>query len=278
MKYVLVRSGNRYGPYSVEEVRQYLAAGNIAADDQLEPESGGTPVRAAELTAAPAGIPTAAPSPSAGASPGGFAPAGPMPSPFAGPSAYPAPVLHATIPPHIPPPPAMDWWLVLILSLVTCTLFGFIWTFFQARWVKKLDPSSRATLYLLLSLLFIPIVIAMIVGGGVLSALTGISGGGGGEEVFGILFMLLSIILGLGASVAIIACFISMSQSLTAVTSTWGAARMDLGGTFLAVVIVGWFLNLLFAVAPVYLQYQFDRVRQFQAQAYQGGMAGPRVY
>jgi small basic protein len=231
MKYVLVRSGNRYGPYSVDEVRQYLAAGNIAADDLLEPETGGTPVRAAELT----------------------------------------------IPPNVPPPPSMDWWLVLILSLVTCTLFGYIWTFFQARWVKKLDPSSRATLYLVLSLLFIPIVIVVIAGGGVLSALTGIHGGGG-EEAFGILFMLVSIVLGLGASVAIIACFVSMSQSLTTVTSTWGAARMDLGGTFLAVVVVGWFLNLLFAVAPVYLQYQFDRVRQFQAQAYQGGMAGPRVY
>lgn len=278
MKYVLVRGGNRYGPYSVDEVRQYLAAGNISADDQLEPESGGTPVRAGEVTAAPAGYPSATPSPTAGASPGGGAPASTIPSPFAGPSAYPAPVLRATIPPNVPPPPSMDWWLVLILSVVTCTLFGFIWTFIQARWVKKLDPSSRATLYLLLSLLFIPIVVVVVVGGGVLSALTGIDGGGGGEEAFGILFMLVSIVLGIGASIAIIACFVSMSQSLTAVTATWGAARMDLGGTFLAVVVVGWFLNLLFAVAPVYLQYQFDRVRQFQAQQYQGGMAGPRVY
>lgn len=276
MKYMLVRGGNRYGPYSIEEVRQYLATGNIAPEDHLEPESGGTALTASALLAAAStpsatGASSTAPFPSAAEFPAATS----APSSFAAPAAYQVPTMAATIPPHVPPPPALDWWLVLILSLVTCTLFGVIWTFIQARWVKKLDPSSRASLYLLLSLLVIPLIIAMGIGGGVLSALTGL-GGRGGDEVFGVLVAIGGVILGLGASVAVIACFISLSQSLTAVTATWGAARMDLGGTFLAIVVVSWFLNLIFAVAPVYLQYQFDRVRQLQALG--GGMAGPRVY
>lgn len=276
MKYMLVRGGNRYGPYSIEEVRQYLATGNIAPEDLLEPESGSAPLTAAALLAAAStpsatGASSTAPFPSAAEFPAATS----APSSFTAPAAYPAPTMAATIPPHVPPPPAMDWWLVLILSLVTCTLFGFVWTFIQARWVKKLDPTSRASLYLLLSFLAIPLIIAMGIGGGVLSALTGL-GGDGGDEVFGVLVAIGGVILGLGASVAVIACFISLSQSLTAVTATWGAARMDLGGTFLAIVVVSWFLNLIFAVAPVYLQYQFDRVRQWQALG--GGMAGPRVY
>jgi hypothetical protein len=154
----------------------------------------------------------------------------------------------------------MDWWLVLILSIVTCTLFGYIWAIVQSRWVKKLDPGSRATLYLVLPLLLLPVIIAMAVGGGIVSGVAGSQ-----QEVIGGLMMFPAIILGLGAAIASIAGFLSMNSSLSEATSHWGAARIDLGGAFIAIVVVGWFTNLLFLIAPVWIQYRLDEVRRLQA-------------
>ena len=63
---------------------------------------------------------------------GGFAPA---PNPAAS-GAWPA-------------PPEMQWYIVLILSIVTCYLFLLYWIYNQTQFVKKLDPASKGiTFYL----------------------------------------------------------------------------------------------------------------------------------
>lgn len=231
MRYFLDRDGARYGPYSLAEVRQYLESGNITPMDRLTPEDGGAPVPAAQSLGAPAyGLQSSA-------------------RPMA-----------ATIPAGVPPPPGLDWWLVLLFSIFTCTLFGYIWAIVQSRWVKKLDPGSRATLYLLLPLLLIPMFLAMAIGGGVIGGIAG-----RGDEFISVLLMIPTVLLTIGAAIASIAAFISMSNSLSAATAHWGYARIDLGGAFVAMAIVGWLTNLLFLIAPVWIQYQFDRARQMQA-------------
>ncbi|MDZ7639608.1 MAG: hypothetical protein U5J83_15355 [Bryobacterales bacterium] len=260
MMYFLNRGGARYGPYTVDDVKRYIAAGNIAPDDSMEPEAGGNAVPASQLVQAPTAQAPWASSPSG---PGGFTPAPQPVSPAGYGSSYPAQPMVATIPAHVPPPPSMDWWLVLLLSIFTCTLFGLIWAIVQSRWVKKVDPSSRATLYLVLPLLIIPIFVAMALGGGILAGAAG--AGGGMEELAGGVMVVGMIVLGLGAAVASIAGFFSMSSSLANATAHWGSARIDLGGAFLAIVVVSWFLNVLFLVAPVWIQYRLDEARRLQA-------------
>lgn len=267
MMYFLNRGGARYGPYSVEDVRRYLESGNIAPTDRMEPEDGGSPLTAAQLTGplgtqpspemqAPPHTATPASEAHAGM---GFQPAQPLGAPGYGP-AYPMQAMASAIPPGAPPPPGMDWWLLLILTVVTCSLFGYIWAIVQSRWVKKLDPGSRATLYLLLPLLLIPLMVAIAIGGGVLGGVVGQH-----EEVIGGFMMVPILLFSIGAAIANIAAFVSMSNSLSAATAHWGAARIDLGGAFLAVVVVGWMTSLLFFIAPVWIQYRLDEVRRLQA-------------
>lgn len=267
MRYFLDRDGARYGPYSLAEVRQYLESGNITPMDRLTPEDGGAPVPAAQLAGPQPSETALPPQPSlpaaeaaADAPRGGFAPAAQsLGAPAYGLQSSARP-MAATIPAGVPPPPGLDWWLVLLFSIFTCTLFGYIWAIVQSRWVKKLDPGSRATLYLLLPLLLIPMFLAMAIGGGVIGGIAG-----RGDEFISVLLMIPTVLLTVGAAIASIAAFISMSNSLSAATAHWGYARIDLGGAFVAMAIVGWLTNLLFLIAPVWIQYQFDRARQMQA-------------
>ena len=46
-----------------------------------------------------------------------------------------------------PEPPSLHWGIVLALGFITCGLFGWVWAFVQAGFVKKVDPSSKALLY-----------------------------------------------------------------------------------------------------------------------------------
>ncbi|MCC6264330.1 MAG: hypothetical protein IT169_12190 [Bryobacterales bacterium] len=268
MMYFLNRGGTRYGPYTPDDVRRYLASGNIAPEDRLEPEGGGLPLTAAQLTQLAVAQPfqnapfaesgVAEPMGGAGLD-GGFhrAPQA-LGAPGFG-AGYPMQPMVSAIPAQIPPPPGMDWWLVLILSICTCTLFGYIWSIVQSRWVKKLDPGSRATLYLLLPLLLIPAVIAIAIGGGIAGEVAG-----HGDEVIGGLMAIPVLVLSLGAAIASIAGFISMSSSLSEATAHWGAARIDLGGIFTVFVVIGWLTNLIFLIAPVWIQYRLDEVRRLQ--------------
>ena len=48
----------------------------------------------------------------------------------------------------MPPPPSMHWGVLLLLMLVTLGLFGIVWPFVQANWVRKVDRQSKAMLLL----------------------------------------------------------------------------------------------------------------------------------
>ena len=41
----------------------------------------------------------------------------------------------------------MNWALVLVLSIVTCGIFGLFWMFKQALYAKKLDPASQGVTF-----------------------------------------------------------------------------------------------------------------------------------
>jgi hypothetical protein len=50
-------------------------------------------------------------------------------------------------------PPSLHWVLVWLLGGITLGLFQLIWCFKQAGFVKKIDPASKATLFLTLALI-----------------------------------------------------------------------------------------------------------------------------
>ena len=92
--------------------------------------------------------------------PPAFAP--PMPPPYAAqaPPAYAPPMSpqYAAQAPRAPvmgspTPPSMHWAVVLILSWVTGGLAGVIWTFKEAAFVKKIDPSNKAIPMLVIAML-----------------------------------------------------------------------------------------------------------------------------
>ncbi|UGB38402.1 DUF4234 domain-containing protein [Frateuria soli] len=41
-------------------------------------------------------------------------------------------------------PPSLHWGRVFLLSVVTLGIFGIVWSFIQANWVRRIDPDSRA--------------------------------------------------------------------------------------------------------------------------------------
>ncbi len=61
---------------------------------------------------------------------------------YGGPAGYAAPAS-----PQFPPPPSLHWGVAVLLGVLTCGLFGWVWAFIQAAWVKKVQPESKALIY-----------------------------------------------------------------------------------------------------------------------------------
>jgi len=65
----------------------------------------------------------------------------------------------------LPSPPAMHWFAVVLLCIVTLNIFGLVWRFIQANWVKKIDASSNGVAYFIVSLVLVVVGYFMLVGG-----------------------------------------------------------------------------------------------------------------
>jgi len=58
-------------------------------------------------------------------------------------SSTPAPA-PAPSPPGIELPPDLHWGLVILFNLITCGIFGIVWSFILAMWAKRLAPGNPA--------------------------------------------------------------------------------------------------------------------------------------
>ena len=167
MQYHISRDGKNYGPYALADLQRMLAQGQVLQTDLCWTEgmSGWLPVGQALASAAPA---PAAPAPAPAPQPQTYRPPQPQaqpysqPQPQAQPYSQPQPYAQPQQPrpayaqpqyqqPAMagmagagPMPPSMHWALVLVLSIVTCGIFGIAWLFIQAGFVKKIDPQSKA--------------------------------------------------------------------------------------------------------------------------------------
>jgi hypothetical protein len=135
MNYFIKRELNEYGPYSLADLQKYVASGNILLTDLCRSE-GLTDWVPVSQVIGNIPVPAAAPQPAPVTVYGGSAPA------HGAPAGYAAPVVS-----QYPPPPSLHWGILVLLGVLTCGLFGWVWAFVQAAWVKKVDPQSKALLY-----------------------------------------------------------------------------------------------------------------------------------
>jgi len=154
MKYYVQRQLNEYGPYTLADLQRYIAQGNILLTDLTRSEGmtdwvpvsqviGNIPVPVPPATMQFPGGPTYG---------GGGAVYGETPT-YGGQAV--APLANA------PVPPDFHWAPVLVISIVTCGLFGWAWLFVEAAYVKKIKQDSKGLLFAILSFLafFMPVLL-----------------------------------------------------------------------------------------------------------------------
>jgi hypothetical protein len=127
MTYQVSRNGQMYGPYTLEDLRRYVASGNVLPTDMAKSEDMLDWLPVAQIlgtSATSAVIPTPA---------------------YAPPAAYP----QSGIP--YPDPPNLNWVLELLLGFVTCGLFIVVWNIVIASWANRVQPASKALMYYIIA-------------------------------------------------------------------------------------------------------------------------------
>jgi hypothetical protein len=124
MLYHVKRNDQNYGPYTLEDLKAYVASKNVLLTDLAKSEdmTDWVPVSQVLGVAVP---------------PAGLAPL----ATGDGSLQYPTTAVA------YPDPPNLHWALVLLIGVFTCGLFSLVWIFVQAAWMRKVDPRSKALFY-----------------------------------------------------------------------------------------------------------------------------------
>jgi hypothetical protein len=127
--YTVARGGQQYGPYTLDQLRDYFNQGSVQSTD-LVWSPGMTTWRPVSDVLTPAAAPGAPLPPTAEA---------PQALPVSSPSVPPSGEVAA-----YPKPPSLHWALVLLFAVLTCGIFSLVWMFIQAWWVRRIDPTCKA--------------------------------------------------------------------------------------------------------------------------------------
>ena len=122
MSYTISRNGEQFGPYSEADLHAHISSGHILPDDLTWKEGMATWLPVAQIF-------------SSGSQRGSVA----APPPFVGhlsPSVAPA---------SVSVPPGLHWGLVLLFTLLTFGLFGWVWLFIQQNWIRRIAPETQTT-------------------------------------------------------------------------------------------------------------------------------------
>jgi len=124
MTYRIARNGQVFGPYTLEQLQQYMASGNIVASDLAQAEGSTEWLPIAQL------FPLA--------------------------SVAEPPVNPAGVPALFPDPPDLPWWVAALIGLVTGGLFFVVWDVVEAAWMRRIDRNSNALwLYIAVAVVYI---------------------------------------------------------------------------------------------------------------------------
>jgi hypothetical protein len=128
MLYYVSRNGQSYGPYTLDDLRRYVASGNVLPTDLAKSDEMPDWVPVSQILNPVSGTPV----------PGSEAPAG-----------YQAPVVpqYPAASAIYPDSPNLNWGLVLLFAFLTCSFFMFVWNLVLAAWMKRVQPNSKAIYY-----------------------------------------------------------------------------------------------------------------------------------
>jgi hypothetical protein len=116
MEYFVKRGDQRFGPYSLSDLQQYVQSGNVTLEDWTQSEGMADWVPVSHVLG---NIPAMA---LAG---GGSA------------------IAVAPETQLVPLPPNLHWSIVLILGLITRQLFNLVWALLQGNWARKLSGDNK---------------------------------------------------------------------------------------------------------------------------------------
>jgi len=125
MPYWISRYGQKYGPYSLDQLKQMAADGSVIPEDLVWQEGAPRWVPLSDLSSSPGSEFT----PSVLA----FRTATPSES------SYPAGPYYSSTGPI---PPDLHWVFVLLLGLITCGIFSFAWFLVMANFIRKLTGEN----------------------------------------------------------------------------------------------------------------------------------------
>jgi hypothetical protein len=126
--YTLARGGHQYGPFTLEQLRDQYNQGSVEATDLIW-----CPGMAAWSPVGEVLGPAVAPGAPPPLEP--QAPRAPVPPPA---------TVSRSEDAAFPKPPSLHWALVLLFTVLTCGLFGLVWMFVHAVWVRRIDPTCNA--------------------------------------------------------------------------------------------------------------------------------------
>lgn len=115
MEYFVKRGEQRFGPYSLTDLQQYVQSGNVATEDLAQSEGMQEWIPVNQIL-------------------------GNIPAPVRGPEATAVPVPERQL---VPLPPNLHWAIVLILGVVTRQLFNLVWAMVQANWARRLSSDNK---------------------------------------------------------------------------------------------------------------------------------------
>jgi hypothetical protein len=122
MQYHVSRNGQNYGPYTLEDLRRYVASGNILPTDMAKSDDMPEWVPVSQVLGMQATVPPAYQQPI-------------------------APVYAAPNAAMYPDAPNLSWILILLFDVLSCSLFRWAWNLVLAAWLKRVQPNSKAILY-----------------------------------------------------------------------------------------------------------------------------------
>jgi hypothetical protein len=207
MNYFIKRDLQEYGPYTLSELQRYVASGNVLLTDLCHSEGATDWVPVSQVI-------------------------GNIPVPQAAPAPTQASIAAAAAALY-PAPPSLHWGLVLLLGIVTCGIFVWIWALVEANWVRKVQPASKGMV-----LWAFAIVLSFI--NGALSQTHD-----SGAKALGSLFSLGAIVLWIVGS-------FSMKNSIEEHYNTAEPLGLQLSGV------------MTFFFAIFYFQYHFSRINEIR--------------
>lgn len=151
MKYYIRRDLNEYGPYTLAELQHYLAQGNIAPSDLARAEGATDCVPVSQVLGnIPPPSAAGTPVPSSGVGGGPYS-GGALPNPggpvYSGTPGYANAAAAGSLVPL-----DFHWALVLIIGILTCGIFFWIWLIVEAAFVKKIRPQSNGLIFAIIAL------------------------------------------------------------------------------------------------------------------------------